>query len=146
MKAGHQQGHSDSLLRTLAAFGINHICGGLPSRTLDENWSVEGLTRLRERVESFGLRLGLLPLHGIPNVILGTPERDRDIEQAQQSIQIAGRVGIPVLEYSFIAIRPSSGYYVVPGRGGSSQRRDKKDGCAPTTRPCRLMCPDRNWI
>ena len=62
LKAGHQHQHSDAVLRTLAAFGVNHICSGLPSRTLDENWSVEGLTRLRERVESFGIALEMVPL------------------------------------------------------------------------------------
>src|SRR3984893_19542396 len=53
MKAGHQQGHSADLLRALAAFGVNHICSGLPALRMDENWTVDGLTRLRKHVESF---------------------------------------------------------------------------------------------
>src|SRR6266446_3486367 len=85
MKAGHQHQHSDAVLRTLAAFGVNHICGGLPSRTLDESWSVEGLTKLRERVESFGIKLEMAPLPlsstpvdraENPHIMLGqSPER-----------------------------------------------------------------------
>jgi hypothetical protein len=51
LKAGHQHRSADADLRLLAALGVNHICSALPSRTLDANWSVEGLTRLRERVE-----------------------------------------------------------------------------------------------
>src|SRR5947208_13051728 len=62
MKAGTQHGNSDEILRVLAAFGVNHICGTLPSREMDEHWSVASLRRLRERVESFGIRLEMLPL------------------------------------------------------------------------------------
>ena len=51
----------------------------------------------------------------------GRPKR-RDIEHVQESIRIAGRLAIPVVEYNFLAIRPSKGYYVVPGRGGSQLR------------------------
>jgi len=85
-------------------------------------WKETEIRRVKQRVESFGLQLGVLALHGFPNVILGKPERDRDIEHVQESIRIAGRVGVPVVEYTFLAIRPSEGYYTVPGRGGSTLR------------------------
>src|SRR5688500_6415479 len=62
MKVGTQHGDSDAILRVLAGFGVNHICSLLPSRTMDAAWSVEGLTRLRERVESFGITLDMVPL------------------------------------------------------------------------------------
>src|SRR5947209_6660549 len=62
MKAGHQHHSSDADLRVLAALGVKHICSALPSRTFDQNWSVAGLTRLRERVESFGIKLDMVPL------------------------------------------------------------------------------------
>ena len=57
LKAGHQHRSSDADLRVLAALGVSHICSALPSRSFDENWSVEGLTKLRERIESFGIKL-----------------------------------------------------------------------------------------
>src|SRR5262245_29435618 len=62
MKVGHQHNSSNEILRLLAAFGVNNICSDLPSRKFDENWSVEGLTKLRERVESFGIKLEMVPL------------------------------------------------------------------------------------
>ena len=40
LKTGHQQHSSDADLRVLAALGVNHICSALPSRTLDNRWSV----------------------------------------------------------------------------------------------------------
>jgi mannonate dehydratase len=101
--------------------GLVPAAGGAP-RGSGSPWTEAGIRRIKERVESFGLHLGLLPMGGLPHVILGTPERDRDIEHALESIRIAGRLAIPVLEYTFLAIRPSEGYYVVPGRGGSELR------------------------
>ena len=62
MKLGTQNQSSDEMLRILAALGVGHICSELPSPHFDEAWSVEGLTKLRERVESFGIRLEAVPL------------------------------------------------------------------------------------
>jgi len=110
MKAGTQHSASDETLRVLAAFGVNHICGELPSPRLDAAWSVESLTRLRERVESFGVKLEMLPLplssHYIakaenPNIMLGkSPERDREIDAICQMIRNASLAGIPALKYN----------------------------------------------
>ena len=97
MKAGHQHRSSDADLRLLAALGVNNICSALPSRKFDESWSVEGLTKLRERVESFGIKLDMVPLPlsssyigraENPNIMLGkSPERDREIDQICQMIR-----------------------------------------------------------
>ncbi|MFN7993190.1 MAG: mannonate dehydratase [Bryobacteraceae bacterium] len=110
MKLGTQHDSSDATLRVLAAFGVNHICSVLPSARLDENWSVEGLTRLRERVESFGIHLEMAPLplsssyitkSENPNIMLGkSPERDREIDGICQMIRNASRAGIPALKYN----------------------------------------------
>ena len=60
--AGTQQGHSADVLRAVAAFGLKHICSGEIAPRLDEKWSVDGLSRLREQVESYGLILAMIPL------------------------------------------------------------------------------------
>src|SRR5687768_11775387 len=57
MKVGTQHGSSDDILTVLAALGVNHICSRLPSDRFDEHWTVDALTKLRERVESFGIHL-----------------------------------------------------------------------------------------
>src|SRR6266853_2236436 len=62
MRVGTQHGDSNEILRVMAGFGVNTICSRLPSARLDDNWSVEGLTRLRERIESFGIKLDMVPL------------------------------------------------------------------------------------
>src|SRR3569833_4031280 len=109
IKLGHQHDHSPETLRLLAAFGVTHICSGIPSRVMDENWSVEGLTRLRTHVESFGIQLAAVPLPMSssyitkaenPEILLGKdPQRDQEIENICQMLRNAGKAGIPLLKY-----------------------------------------------
>jgi len=128
MKAGHQHRSSDADLRVLAALGVNHICSALPSRTFDENWSVTGLSRLRERVERFGIKVDMVPLPlssssisraENPHIMLGkSPERDREIDQICQMIRNAAKAGIPAVKYNLTilgVVRTESSR----GRGGA---------------------------
>src|SRR5262245_33462609 len=62
MKVGTQHGHTDAILRSCAAFGVNNICSGLPSPKMDEAWSVDGLSRLKETVTKHGISLDMVPL------------------------------------------------------------------------------------
>src|SRR5690349_21511590 len=110
LKAGHQHRSSDADLRVLAALGVSHICSALPSRSFDENWSVEGLTKLRERIESFSIKLDMVPLPlsstpigraENPNIMMGkSPERDREIDRICQMIRNAAKAGIPAVKYN----------------------------------------------
>ena len=110
MKVGHQHESSDEILKLLAAFGVTNICSALPSEQFDQQWSVEGLTKLRERVESFGIKLDMVPLPlsskyitqaENPNLMLGkSPERDREIDNICQMIRNAARAGLPALKYN----------------------------------------------
>ena len=129
MKLGTQHDSSDETLRVMAALGVAHICAKLPSPTLDDNWSVAGLSKLRERVESFGLTLAAVPLplsslpierSEMPDIMLGrSPQRDRDIDQIQHMIQNCSRAGIPLLKYNMNILGvPRTGR--TPGRGGAS--------------------------
>jgi mannonate dehydratase len=107
---GTQHGSSDEILSVLAALGVNHICSDLPSARFDAAWSVDGLSRLRDRVERFGIALDMVPLplssHPItraenPHILLGrSPERDREIDDVCQMIRNTARAGIPALKYN----------------------------------------------
>ena len=109
-RAGTQQGHSPDVLRAVAAFGVDRICSAELSERFDDQWSVEGLSRLRERVESFGIKLAMVPLplssvtinrNSYPHILLGKdPERDREIDEICQMIRNAGKAGIPALKYN----------------------------------------------
>jgi mannonate dehydratase len=122
MKVGTQHDSSDQTLAVL------NICSTLPSVRLDERWSVERLVRLRERVETFGIALDMVPLplssyevrrSEHPNILLGrSPERDREIDDICQMIRNAARAGIPAVKYNLTllgVVRTGT----EPGRGGA---------------------------
>jgi mannonate dehydratase len=128
IKLGNQHWSDDASLKVLAALGVNHICSAEPSRQFDEQWSVEGLTALRERVESFGIKLEAVPLPMSslyitkaenPDIMLGkSPERDREIDNVCAMIRNCGRAGIPIVKYNLTVlgvVRTAA----TPGRGGA---------------------------
>jgi mannonate dehydratase len=128
MKVGTQHDSSDETLRILAALGVNNICSRLPSPRLDDNWTVGALSRLRERVEGFGISLDMVPLPMSSNpiaraehpaILLGTtPDRDRELDDICQIIRNTSRAGIPALKYNLTllgVVRTES----TPGRGGA---------------------------
>ncbi|AMY09308.1 Mannonate dehydratase [Luteitalea pratensis] len=113
MKAGTQHGHTDAILRACAGFGVNNICSSLPSPKLDNAWTVDSLSRLKERVESFGISLDMVPLplssyeisrSESPAVLLGGPDRDRQIDDICQMIRNAARAGIMQAKYNLTFI------------------------------------------
>jgi mannonate dehydratase len=128
MYVGTQHGDSDAILRVLAGFGVNHICSLLPSAKMDAAWSVEGLSTLRERVESFGITLDMVPLplssseisrSENPAILLAQdPERDRQIDDICQMIRNAAQAGIRSVKYNLTLIGiPRS--EPTRGRGGA---------------------------
>jgi mannonate dehydratase len=125
---GHQHHSSDPELKILAALGVAHICSDLPSRRLDDSWSVAGLSRLRERVERHGIKLEMAPLPlsssasagaENPNIMRGkSPDRDREIDDICQMVRNAARAGIGALKYNLTllgVVRTTS----TSGRGGA---------------------------
>jgi mannonate dehydratase len=156
LKAGHQNHSADADLRVLAALGVNHICSALPSRSFDHNWSVQGLSRLRERVESFGIKLDMVPLPlsssyisqaENPHIMMGkSPERDREIDSICQIIRNVARAGIPAVKYNLTilgVIRTGA----TPGRGGARYStfvydKSKQDGPPTETGP---VSADEMW-
>lgn len=128
-KVGTQHGHSDAILKVCAAFGVNNICSGEISPKLDEKWSVESLTKFREHVESFGIKLDCVPIPlpsayitraFMPNIMLGkSPERDREMDQICQMLVNCKKAGIPMVKYNMsilgvVRVQPT------PGRGGAA--------------------------
>src|SRR5258707_10487777 len=98
-------------------------------KELNDEWSVDGLTRLRKHVESFGIALDAIPLPmsssyitkaELPEILLAKdPERDRAIENICQMMRNCGQAGIPMVKYNltFIGVVRTGR---VPGRGGAS--------------------------
>jgi mannonate dehydratase len=128
LKLGTQHGDSVDILKVMAALGVNHICALSPSQPNGEDWSVEALTRKRERIESFGLKAAALRLlhpttiakSEIANVMLGkSPERDREIDRICERVRNASRAGFPMLTYN-LSILGVVRTEPTPGRGGAA--------------------------
>lgn len=129
MYVGTQNADDDENLATFAAQGVNNICSTLPSRKLDEKNSAEGLMKLRERVEKFGIKLDMIPLPlssspiaraEYPAILMGqSPERDRNIDDVCQIIRNCAKAGIPSAKYNMSilgVVRTES----TKGRGGAT--------------------------
>jgi mannonate dehydratase len=128
MKLGTQHQSSDEILKVLAALGVSHICSDLPSAKFEEAWSVAGLTKLRERVESSGITLESVPLpmsssyitkSENPDIMLGrSPERDRQIDDICRMVENCRAAGIPMVKYNLTILGVVRGEPTV-GRGGA---------------------------
>ena len=129
MHIGTQHSDKDDVLSVMSSLGVNSICSGEISPSLDEKWSADGLSRLRERVEKHGITLEMVPIP-LPSayiskalmgaIMLGeSPLRDRQIEQVQQMIRNVAKAGIPAIKYN-MSILGVVRIARTPGRGEST--------------------------
>jgi mannonate dehydratase len=101
--------------RRVKQLGVDHVLTGGPRIPWDENQ----LKEMMDKLKAGGLTLGNLMIAGFPNTIYGRQGRDEEIEKVKQSIRVAGKVGLPVVEYNFYAHRITEGYYEEIGRAGA---------------------------
>lgn len=118
-------------LEFLARHGVFHMDPWEP-RTLDDGrWDLAHARQQVEEAAACGITIGAyhLPLSsaGIdrqrhPHVMLGkSPERDREIEVLQQTIEVAGRVGVTRMLYNTTILPiPRTGRTVDATRGNAS--------------------------
>ena len=101
--------------RKIKQLGVDHVLTGGPKIPWDE----AQLKSMMDKLKAGGLTLGNLMIAGFPNTIYGRPGRDEEIDKVTQSIRVAGKVGLPVVEYNFYAHRIVEGYYEETGRAGA---------------------------
>ncbi len=106
---------TDEAIRSVLQLGVTHVLSGGPPIP----WTEDQLKPIVERLKAKGITLGNLMIGGFPNTLYGRSGRDEEIEKICQSIQAAGKVGLPVIEYNFYAHRAMEGYYEETGRGGA---------------------------
>ena len=132
----------DDFLLFLQQYGVTDVVGGygthpdferrFPPDAGDRpgnHWEYEELARLRERVESFGLRLASLenplPAWCFDRVVLGLPGRDQQLENFAVTVRNMGRAGIPYVGYNWMGNPPGLRRFSTrsstthPGRGGA---------------------------
>lgn len=101
--------------RKIKQLGVDHVLTGGPRIP----WEESKLRDMMDKLKAGGLSLGNLMIAGFPNTIYGRPGRDEEIEKVKESIRVAGKVGLPVVEYNFYAHRIVEGYYEEIGRAGA---------------------------
>ena len=132
MKVGCQSGGTTiENLEFKARHGVYNIDGGAPKYIPGKGWDMEDSMRKREACEKYGITLDAyhLPLTSegidkvaVPNIMLGkSPQRDREIEEIQQMISVAGKTGVQCLLYNTIILPIlRTGRTVDPKRGNAS--------------------------
>jgi len=95
-----------------------------PPGPAGEPWDEGVLRQVRDRIVSIGLAPTTMHLVISGGILLGTAERDADVEEICHAIRMAARVGIRTLTYNFTALRASEGYFLQEGagRGGATLR------------------------
>lgn len=115
----HELSHHDlTFARQLGASGIQLNTPILPG---EKRWEVADLRWLRQRCESYGLRLEAIentPITFYDKAMLGLPGRDEQIAHYQATIRHLGAAGIPVLGYHWMPLQVWRTSYE-PGRGGA---------------------------
>jgi mannonate dehydratase len=112
---GITNGATDEAIRSVLQLGVTHVLSGGPAIP----WTENQLEPIVQKLKANGIVLGNLMISGFPKTIYGRPGRDEEIEKIRQSVQSAGKVGVPVIEYNFYAHRAMEGYYEETGRGGA---------------------------
>ena len=131
MYLGAQIPISDDNLAFIRQMGVTHIDTTPAGLSGFESlpWRADALVRLRDQVEGHGLTLAALHLPlssgGIerqawPQIMLGGPERDRQIDEAIQCIEAAAEAGIPLLLYNLAILPVVRSPERTPGRGGAT--------------------------
>jgi len=105
----------DLAIRRVRQLGVNDVLTGGPPIP----WQEDDLRAFMDRLKAGGLTLGNMMIAGFPKTLYGRPGRDEEIDKVRESIRVAGKVGLPVIEYNFYAHRLVEGYYAEIGRGGS---------------------------
>ena len=111
---GEQYIHSDEDLTFCRQMGVEYVQPEVASLQLEagvkgldlrgeDYWDVDSLVKFKEHIESFGLKLGLMPLprQKWPSIMRGTPERDRAIEQICKCIEAAAKAEVSLVGWGF---------------------------------------------
>jgi mannonate dehydratase len=125
-------GRDEADMRRIKQLGVDYVTGGGVGGTLP--WKEADIRAAIERCKAAGLTLYNVMIAGFNKAIYGRPGRDEEIDKVRQSIQAAGKAGLPVIEYNFYAHRAMEGYFEETGRAGIGHTGfdyEKMKGLAP---------------
>jgi mannonate dehydratase len=95
-----------------------------PAGPMGKPWDEAEVQRVIERVSNYGFSIEGARLGLSGNIVMGRDGREADAEISRHNIELAGKLGLGVLNYNFTALRASEGYGALPGegRGGATLR------------------------
>jgi mannonate dehydratase len=112
----HSPGRFDEAgMRRIKQLGVDYVL----TSEIRAPWDEASLRAAMDRLRAAGLTLRHMYLPGLRDAVYGGPRRDDEIAAAIRNIQVAGKAGVPVLEYNWYGHRATEGYYGETGRGGS---------------------------
>lgn len=114
---------TDEQVQFVKQCGCDDVLLNTPKLPGEERWEREDLIALRERAESAGLRLVALenvPVRFYDQIMLGLPDRERQLENMQQTVRNMGQAGIPILGYHFMPNQVWRTSRDTPVRGGAT--------------------------
>lgn len=114
---------TDEYLSFARQIGVQGVQLNTPDLPGDTRWERADIIELRERIESYGLRLEAIeniPNHFYERAMLGLPGRDEEIENVIATVRNIGAAGVPILGFNWMpgsvwrtSLEPS-------GRGGAT--------------------------
>src|SRR5580700_7292505 len=113
---------TDEYLAFARQLGVAGVQLNTPDLPGDRRWELADLVALREKVESFGLRLEAIeniPNEFYENAMFGRQGRDEDIENVATTVRNMGRAGIPVLGFHWMPTSVWRTQLAPVGRGGA---------------------------
>ncbi len=105
----------EAVMRRYKQIGVDYVLMGGPKAP----WEEAELRQRMDRYKAAGITIINMMIGGFDDVIWGKPGADAQIENVIKSIRVAGKVGLPVIEYNFYAHRLIEGYKEEIGRGGA---------------------------
>lgn len=115
MVSGLRINADEKAMRRLKQIGINYVS----SVALPGQWVESDLRGYMDNFIKHGLSLYNLMYVIGPDIVLARPTRDKEIEMFMESLKVAGKCGLPNVEYNWYVDRLIEGYYEVEARGGS---------------------------
>jgi mannonate dehydratase len=101
--------------RRLRQLGVEYAITGIGRIPWDE----ETLRGLLDAYKKNGVTIANVMISGFNRAIYNRPGKDEDIENVIRSIKVAGKCGLPVVEYNWYAHRAMEGYFAEEGRAGA---------------------------
>ena len=105
----------EAQIRRLKQIGVSHVLMGGPAAP----WKEDELKARMDRFKAGGIEIINMMIGGFNDVIWGGPKAEEQTAAVVESIKVAGKVGLPVVEYNFYAHRLIEGYKLEEGRAGA---------------------------